>query len=393
MQLIDPTFQEEILIRVEKIQTELHQTDCDALLIASNVNIFYTTGRFYRGYVYIHRSYGPLWFIVKPQIFSKEPDIFFIRKPEEIPDILNNLNLGFPASIGLELSDLSYLEIARLQSLFPGAELKNGSAIMKNVRKIKTRWEIKEMKVDGLHQCKVYGEINDCYQPGMTDLQLQIEIERRLRLEGALGVSRVSGNLMEINMGSVLVGDNADNPSPYEFTMGGAGVNTSLPVGADNTKIKSGNAVMIDMNGVFNGYQTDMTRVWCLGELPEIAKEAHNTSIRILRTLEKNSLPGTPVKDMYETAIDIVKASGLLQYFMGHNSQVSFIGHGVGIELNELPVINFKSKDILMPGMTIAIEPKFVIPQVGAVGVENTYVVTPEGLENLTVFPEEIQKF
>ena len=393
MQLIDPTFQEEILIRVEKIQTELHQTDCDALLIASNVNIFYTTGRFYRGYVYIHRSYGPLWFIVKPQIFSKEPDIFFIRKPEEIPDILNNLNLGFPASIGLELSDLSYLEIVRLQSLFPGAELKNGSAIMKNVRKIKTRWEIKEMKVDGLHQCKVYGEINECYQPGMTDLQLQIEIERRLRLEGALGVSRVSGNLMEINMGSVLVGDNADNPSPYEFTMGGAGVNTSLPVGADNTKIKSGNAVMIDMNGVFNGYQTDMTRVWCLGELPEIAIEAHNTSIRILRTLEKNSLPGTPVKDMYETAIDIVKASGLLQYFMGHNSQVSFIGHGVGIELNELPVINSKSKDILMPGMTIAIEPKFVIPQVGAVGVENTYVVTPEGLENLTVFPEEIQKF
>ena len=75
---------------------------------------------------------------------------------------------------------------------------------------------------------------------------------------------------------------------------------------------------------------------------------------------------------------------------MGHAHKAGFIGHGVGIELNEIPVVMERSKDILAENMTIAIEPKFVIPHVGAVGVENTYRVTSAGLENLTVFPEDL---
>ena len=77
---------------------------------------------------------------------------------------------------------------------------------------------------------------------------------------------------------------------------------------------------------------------------------------------------------------------------MGHNQQAPFIGHGVGIQLNELPVVTSRSRDILEGNMTIALEPKFVIPHVGAVGIENTYVVTASGLECITVFPEEIQE-
>ena len=77
---------------------------------------------------------------------------------------------------------------------------------------------------------------------------------------------------------------------------------------------------------------------------------------------------------------------------MGHRQQASFIGHGVGIELNEMPVVTARSKDHLLENMTIALEPKFVIPHVGAVGIENTYVVTSEGLRPLTVFPDEIQE-
>ena len=73
-----------------------------------------------------------------------------------------------------------------------------------------------------------------------------------------------------------------------------------------------------------------------------------------------------------------------------HIQKAAFIGHGVGIELNEMPVLTPRSKDVLEENMTIAIEPKFVVPGVGAVGVENTYLVTNNGLENLTPFPEEM---
>ena len=393
MKLIPDNFKEEIYRRLEKITSELEANGADAAVIGSNVNIYYTTGRFFRGYVYIPKNHHPFWFVIKPQVFDTEDDVIFIRKPENIPDFLINSGLPIPSSIALEENDLSYADIIRLKKLFPEAVMINGSSILKKARMVKTPWEINEMKIDGYHHAKVYGEVKECYRPGMTDLQLQIEIERKLRLEGALGVSRVAGNLMEINLGSVINGDNADTPGPYEFTMTGAGVHESLPVGADNSPILPGRTVMIDMNGAFNGYQTDMTRVWSLGDIADLAQKAHQCSIKILRTFEKTAVPGCPVKDLYSIALQIVEEENLKDFFMGHVNKVGFIGHGVGIELNELPVITPKSADILQANMTIAIEPKFVIPHVGAVGIENTYVVTESGLNNITVFPEEIMKF
>lgn len=393
MKLINDDFKKEINLHIDKIRTALQYYNLEAVLIGANANVYYSTGRFFRGYIYVTQKNETLWFVIKPQVYEKEENVIEIRKPEEIPSILTDKNLSSPKSIGLEINDLVYSDILRLKALFPDAEIGNGSAVLKQARMTKTQWEINEMKIDGHKQAKVYGEVKESYRPGMSDLQLQIEIEKNLRLEGALGVSRVAGNLMEINLGSVISGDNADNPGPYEFTMGGEGVNPALPVGANDSKIREGHAVMIDMNGAFNGYQTDMTRVWARGKLPELALKAHQCSIDILRSLEKMALPGIPVKALYEEAMRIVDTAGLKEFFMGHRSQVGFIGHGVGIQLNELPVVTARSKDILEKNVTIALEPKFVIPHVGAVGVENTYVVKEEGLENLTVFPEEIQYF
>ena len=393
MKLIPDNFIKEIDLRLTRLNSLMNECGADGLLVNANVNIYYLSGRFFRGFIYLSPGRQPVYFVVKPSDFEVLENLRLIRKPEQIPDLLVDYGIPHPSRLALEFDDLSYSEVERLKKLFPGAEPCNGSLILKRARMVKTDWEIEEMKKDGIHQCHVYAKVKEAYKPGMSDLQLQIEIERDLRLEGSLGVSRVAGNLMEINMGSVISGDNADIPGPYEFTMGGAGVDPSLPVGADNSPILKGSTVMIDMNGAFNGYQTDMTRVWSLGEVTQLAQKAHNCSLKILRKLEKIAIPGIPVANLYQQALQIVDEDNLSEYFMGHKSQVGFIGHGVGIQLNELPVVTPRSKDILEKNMTLALEPKFVIPHVGAVGVENTYVVTDNGLENLTVFPEEIMKF
>lgn len=392
MKLIPESFRKEIDIRINKIKDLMTKEDIDALFVGSNANIYYTTGCFFRGYVFIPKIGSPIWFVIKPTVFEKEDKVRFIRRPDEIPGLIEEIGLSEFSNIAFENDDLTFSQISKLHNIFPEKSYGNASIILKRARMTKTEWEINEMKYDGVRQSKVYGKVKDCYKPGMTDLEFQIEIERQLRLEGSLGVSRVSGNLMEINMGSVISGENADMPGPYDFTMGGSGVHPSLPGGADNSVIKEGQTVMIDMNGAFNGYQTDMTRVWSRGEVTELARKAHNCSVNILKAFEKVCMPGFEVKKMYELALEMVKDEGLEEYFMGHKSRVSFIGHGVGIELNELPVINARSKDILQENMTLAIEPKFVIPHVGAVGIENTYVVRNSGLENITVFPNEIQK-
>ena len=389
--LLESKNQKEFELRLCKMRRAMETHNIDALLVASSVNLFYITGGVCRGYVYVCRDQEPLFFMIPPAEATLSSEIN-IRKPEQIPEELEKRGYSLPKKIGLEFSDLLYNEVERLKNVFPEAEYADGSKVMREARLTKTEFEIACMREDGRKHCRAYSKISGCYHPGMTDVEFQIAIERELRLAGCLGFLRVAGSAMEINMGSVIAGDNAEEPAPYDFTMGGAGVDPSLPVGASGLELKPGMSVMVDMNGGFNGYQTDMTRCWSLGELPDFALDAHACSIKILRELEKKALPGIEIGELYRIASRIVKDCGFEDYFMGHSHKVKFIGHGIGIELNEAPVIMERNKALLEENMVLAIEPKFVIPGVGAVGIENTYVIRKEGLENLTPFEEEIME-
>lgn len=381
----------EITLRIEKIQSPLREAGADALLVSYNANIYYTALRFFRGYTYIPAEGEPVFFVIKPLGLAEAlPNAVQIRKPEEIPAKLAERGIALPSRLGLELDTMTWSDIERLRKAMSPSEVLNGSPWLRKARMVKTAAEIKMMEFDGVHQTEAYRHFTKAYREDMTDVEFQIELERILRLEGCLGFSRVSGALMEINMGSVINGDNADVPTPYEFAMGGEGVDPALPGGANGKTMKPGTTVMVDMCGAFNGYQTDLTRVWRIGEVPELAQKAHDCSIRILRALEEAGVPGVPCADLYNLATAIVEEEGLSDYFMGHRQKAAFIGHGVGIELNEMPVLTPRSRDVLEENMTIAIEPKFVIPGVGAVGPENTYQVTPKGLRNLTPLKEEM---
>lgn len=224
----------------------------------------------------------------------------------------------------------------------------------------------------------------------MTDLQLSIEIERLMRLEGCLGIFRVFGQSMEIFMGSLLAGDNAATPSPYDFALGGAGLDPSLPGGPNGTLIQPGQSFMVDMGGNFYGYMCDMSRVYSVGKLSEQAYAAHQTCLEIQEAVSSMAKPGVICEDLYNKAIEMVTKAGFADYFMGVGQKAKFIGHGIGLEINEAPVIAPRIRQELEPGMVFALEPKIVLPGVGPLGIENSWVVTAEGLEKLTTAPEEI---
>ncbi len=364
----------------------------DAVLVSDNANVYYLCGRVFAGYVYIPAdpALKPVYFVRRPNHLAGE-QVVMIRKPEEIPSKLQELGLGQPSSIALELGSLSYTTAQRLMKVFEGASFADASAVLRRARSVKTEFEIEKLKASGRKQTMIYNRIPKLYREGMTDLELQIEIERALRLEGCLGQFRVAGDDMELFMGSVLTGDNADNPSPYDFAMGGAGLDPSIPVGANGSMIQPGKPVMVDVNGNFTGYMTDMTRCYCVGRPDDKAIRANECSRRICDELAEMGRPGAEAKALYERARTIAAEEGLEENFMGFHSHAGFVGHGVGIEVNELPVIAPRSRDILEAGNVIALEPKFVLPGIGAVGIENTYVVRSDGpMECITHASEEI---
>ena len=362
--------------RLERVYDGMRAAGIEAALVRNLANIYYLTGRVFRGYIYLQPSLdGPRYFVRQPNHLTG-PGVHMIRKPEEIPAKLAEDGVGAGPQVALELGSVTFAECMRLACAMgmagPGADL---SPVMRAARAVKTPFEQKLIKASGVKHSLVYERIPHLYQEGMTDIEFQIEIERVSRLEGCLGIFRVGGDDMELFMGNVLTGENADTPSPYDFAMGGAGLDPSLPVGADGTVIRPGIPVMVDVNGDYTGYMTDMTRCFVSGEpLPEAVK-ANELSVAICDALAAMMKPGVAAADLYRKAAEMAEEAGMSASFMGHRSHAGFVGHGLGIEINEAPVIAPRSKDILQAGNVMAIEPKFVIPGLGAVGIENTYIV------------------
>jgi len=379
----------ELKTRWDNIRREMEKAGADGMLVTSNVNLYYLSGRVFSGLIYLPVDNDPIFFVRRPVGISGER-VVYIRKPEDIAAYFSENGIKTPSSLMLEDDSVTFNEHLRYAAIFPGSKIINGTPVLRHTRSIKSPYEIEQLRISGRCHTKVYEMIPALYRPGMTDNELSIEIERQLRLNGSLGIFRVFGQSMEIFIGSVLTGANADNPSPYDFALGGAGMNGSIPIGANGTVLEEGTTVMVDMGGNFTGYMTDMTRVFSVGITEDIAYQAHDAALEIQRRILEIAREGTPAKDIYNLAVDIANESGLAEYFMGFTQKAGFVGHGIGIEINEPPVLAPRSKDVLRNGMVFALEPKFVIPNIGAVGIENSFVITESGIEQITLAPEKI---
>lgn len=380
----------ELKLRRDKIRALMLSKGIDAALITCNTNLIYTAGQVISGYLYLPLNATGQLFVKRPNNLHGE-NIHSINKPEQIPDILRQLGIEQPKRLMLEGDELPYREYSRLSHCFPDTEIvPDGTSVIREARTTKTDYEIGLFHKSGQAHDRAYGKIPSIYRPGMTDLEFSIEVERLMRLEGNLGYFRIFGRSMEIFMGSILSGDNASTPSPYDFALGGEGLDPSIPGGLNNHVMAEGQSVMVDIGGNFFGYMGDMSRVFSIGQLPDEAYAAHQVCIDIQNEIASVAVPGTVCEDLYQLAIERVTQAGFAKYFMGVEQQAKFIGHGIGLEINEMPVLAPRMKTKLEHGMVFALEPKIVLPHIGPVGIENSWVVTKEGIESLTHAPENI---
>lgn len=378
----------ELAIRWEKIRKAMAQVGADACLLTTPVNVYYTCGHIIIGYVYLPLQGDPTFMVRRPN--NLVGDHFqMVRKLEELPALLAAKGQSMPKTLLVEGDDISYAEWVRIENC-TGAKLINGSKIIRYVKSVKTAFEQEQLRLSGKKHTEVMEKVPTLYRAGMTDHEFSVEVERLFRLHGCLGLFRIYGSTMESHMGSVLSGDNAAAPSPYDFALGGGGMHSSLPLGANGSVIEEGQTVMVDINGNFTGYVTDQSRTYSVGKLPQIAYDAHAVSIEIQQAIAQAGVPGTTCEQMWQLSLDIVKKYQLEAYYMGISQQAKFVGHGIGMEINELPVLCGRNPQPLEVGNTIALEPKFVLRGIGAVGTENSYIVQENGMEKITFAPEEI---
>lgn len=387
--MIQEDIRKDLQLKWRRLQENMSKTGADGCLLSVDVNLYYVAGRVYSGYFYLPAEGDPWFFVKRPNGLTGDR-VHYIRKPEQMPELFIEYQIPLPKKLLLEGDELAYNEYMRLAAAFKPEETGNATALLRQTRSVKTPWEIEQFRLSARQHALTYSEITGCFRPGMTDIELQYEIEKRMRKNGSMGLFRAFGANMDIFMGSLLAGENAETPSPFDFALGGGGVNSSLPIGANGTLLKEGTAVMVDMAGNYTPYITDMTRVFSVGKLPEEAYRAHQVALEIQEAVISSSRPGTSCAEMYNISLEIAEKAGLGNCFMGTKQQAKFVGHGIGIQINELPVLTPRSKEVLEPAMVFALEPKFVLPGIGAVGIENSFLVTETGIEKLTIFEEEI---
>lgn len=149
--------------------------------------------------------------------------------------------------------------------------------------------------------------------------------------------------------------------------------------------------ILVDYTFAIDGYISDQTRIFSLGRLPAALRDGYAAMVAVQETVKGAAGAGVQAGEVYEKALNQAESLGVGDRFMGSGpDRIRFVGHGVGLELDEPPFLAQGQTTALEAGMTVAVEPKLIIPDVGVVGIENTHLVTEDGLETFNRFPDEI---
>ena len=251
---------------------------------------------------------------------------------------------------------------------------------------IKSPYEIDQIRRAAVILNRGFTEIGELMREGMTELEIDGWLALIARREGHMGILRMRVWNQEMTHAHVLSGENGSEISYLNSPHGGTGNTPAMAQGAGNRRIKQNEPICIDYGSAVNGYIGDQSRTFVIGNLSKTLEKAHDCSRDIHRLLVKEIKPGTCCADIYNLAVGEASSKGYGDFFMGHGEgHVKFVGHGIGLEIDEYPIITPRSGDKMEVGMVVAIEPKFVFPGKGVVGLEDDYLVTPSGLERLTL--------
>ncbi|WP_028308779.1 M24 family metallopeptidase [Desulfitibacter alkalitolerans] len=382
-------FSREINDRIIKLQHKIRESELTGVLLTERTNVYYFSGSGQQCHLYVPSEGKPLLMVKKTleKAMDESPleYITLLNSPKEIPQVLAEHDLKINGRIAMELDVLPANSYFFYKKVLEGSEIVDVSVMIRDLRMIKSEYEISLIRESGTKHGEVFKYIGSAIKEGMSDRELAGAIEGYARKIGHLGYTRFRGFNVEFYFGHALVGAAGAASGPYDvMATVGAGSHPTFPQGVSGALIKKGEPIYIDYVGNYTGYLVDQSRSFILGELPPIVEKAADVSMEIQSMLQDSLKEGINGRYLYDSSISIVEKSGLRDYFMGYPKGVPFIGHGIGLEVNEWPVIAKGFEIELKSGMVIALEPKFIFPGMGVVGVENTYLVLKKGFEQLT---------
>ncbi len=383
---------EEIRDRLRTLQGTLEAKGIHCAWIDFTAGLYYYSGSSQQGVLLVPSNGDPILFVKKSlERAGKEASLQVQPFPGR-KGLAKAVLERIPASgtIGLPMDSVTAGLYLRLKEMLPECAFTDIGTDLRIQRSVKSAWELRQIRAAAGQADTVFGEIAGMIRPGMTELALSGRVEQRLRELGHSGILRMGGSALAMILAAS--GRSALYPTNFDGPGGGEGPSPASPAGAGWKRIGKEETVLFDVVTEYNGYYSDQSRIFFTGSrLPEKAGKAHDFCLEALSRLEKAMRTGRLCSEIYQELNGWVQEKGAPEGFMGYGeNRVKFFGHGVGLELDELPVIADRIDIRLTPGMVVAVEPKAFLKDLGAVGAENTYVVHENGCESLNKAPVHI---
>ncbi len=385
------------------MQALMREAGLDGVLATQNADVYYLSGVMQQAQVYVPVEGEPLLMVRKHLGRARadsqldEECVVGVRSLKDLPGLIEKAG-GRPGRVGFEWDTLPVSTFQAYQKALAGleAELVDASMIFRRVRAIKSDYELElirraaDVAEVGLRAAAEH------LREGATEIEVAAAAEAATRIAGHSGIMRMRAYGQEMHMGHLLAGQSGALASFMNSPTGGHGPGPWAPYGASSRAIQRGEPIIFDYTGEWGGYTADQTRMLSVGPLPSFWQDAYAAMLDVQSYLAREVRPGITSGDVYDMALARAWSLGYGDNFMGPpeeespGQKVPFVGHGVGLELDEWPPLQRGTEAVLEEGMVLAVEPKLVYTGRGAIGIEDTYLLTADGLVPLTYSTRDI---
>ncbi len=377
-----------------------HLPKAEGLVVFSRLNIYYFTGTFGNGLFWLPLEGDPVLLCrrgcERAKMDSPLGNVVPFYSYKDIEGALRDAGSPVGKSIAVEMNGLSWSLGNSFMKYLPGRELLAGDRVISITRARKTAWELERLTIAGdKHRHCLVDLLPPLLKQGMSEFEIANVLSHICFSQGHQGILRMESYGEEVYLAHISIGESGNFPSVFNGPLGLRGVHPAVPhMGSAQVHWKPGMPLSIDSGFMYEGYQTDKTQVYWLGAkstIPANVQAAQDCAIEIQARIAAGMTPGVRPADLWEESLDLAKRRGFEEGYMGlGRNKVPFVGHGIGLAIDEYPAVA-KGFDLpLEEGTVLAIEPKIGIPGIGMVGVENAFVVTPRGGKSLTGEKHEI---
>ncbi len=393
LRIDNPTPAEEIGARIAGLKELMARSGIDFCVIMQHVDLFYFTGSIQKATLVIARERDPLYFVqrsVERARVETPLSVIEVKTDKQIGTMLKEKGV-LKGLGGMELDVVPVAVFQRFASITGFDNFTDISGLIKALRIVKSPFELEQVRKSGAICDAVFASAPQVIREGAREVDIEAALVAVARRHGHQGFLRMRGFNQEMMSLYVTSGYTGTIASAGDVPVSGVGVSAAIAQGSSTKTVERGIPVLVDYGGGYNGYITDETRSYVVGRLDETFLKPYETAREIIEDTEVFGKEGVNCTEIFARAHEKVRRAGLEAHFMGFGAgQVSFIGHGIGLEINELPVITGRHGMLLKEGMVFACEPKFVFPGKGAIGIEVDFITRIGRLERVSKTPIDL---